>query len=250
MKRFIFLVSLILQLACLGQTELSSEEVLEDYYILKSALIKAHPSLYDYTTSSEWDSIFQVVEKDVLRTVNSRNDFYKVLVELTDHAHDGHLMVMRPPMDPLPNFFPLHLVVIDEKFYTDVADQGIPLGSEVLSIDGVSSVEIRNRMLKYAPSDGYNTTKKDRQIEREFGILHFYEFGAKASYLVRFKSPSGEQSEALVESASFESIGQRFSQRSSLQGRRTQQPEPHVQLIDSLNTAVLTLNSFHLETEE
>ena len=31
--------------------------------------------------------------------------------------------------------------------------------------------------MKYASADGFNETKKDRQIEMEFGILHFYEFG-------------------------------------------------------------------------
>ena len=42
--------------------------------------------------------------------------------------------------------------------------------------------------MRYTPTDGSNKTKKDRQIEMEFGILYFYEFGAKLSYKVEYRT--------------------------------------------------------------
>ena len=78
------------------------------------------------------------------------------------------------------------------KLYSDTDNFGILVGSEILSVDGVKAKELRDRFMKYAPADGLNETKKDRQIEMEFGILHFYEFGAKLTYKVEYKTPSDE----------------------------------------------------------
>ena len=43
--------------------------------------------------------------------------------------------------------------------------------------------------MKYAPADGFNETKKDRQIEMEFGILHFYEFELNSLIKSNIKLP-------------------------------------------------------------
>ena len=158
----------------LGQEELTKEQLTEDFTILKNVLTKGYPSLYEYTSQSKWDSLFTNFEKEKLTTIKTTNDFYKSITELTDYARDGHLIVMRPQLSSIPKLFPLLLKIIDEKFYTDTDDFGIPIGSEIISIDGLNAIELRQTFFKYAPSDGFNKTKKDRQIEREFGILHFY----------------------------------------------------------------------------
>ncbi len=246
-----------------GQEELTKEQVTEDYTILKNVLSKGYPSLYEYTSQSEWDSLFTNFEKEKLSTVKSISDLYKSITELTDYTKDGHLIVMRPQLTTIPKLFPLLLKIIDQKFYTDTDDFGIPTGSEIISINNMSAKELRNRFLKYAPSDGYNTSKKDRQIEREFGILHFYEFGIKDTYQVVYKTFSNQVFKKNIESQSFESIGGRFVNRNSYFstyhnaknkiefvkntiGKR----EPFTYFIDSLNTAVLTINSFQLDVDK
>lgn len=206
--------------------------------------------MYEYTSKSSWDSLFTNFEEAKLSAVQNTNDLYKSLVKLTDHVRDGHLIVMRPKLDPIPDLFPLLVKVIDKKFYTDTEDFGIPMGSEVLSIDGVSATVLREKFMKYAPSDGYNETKKDRQIEMEFGILHFYEFGSSPSYEVKYRTPDGSITTKDIKSQTFESIGNRFAKRSSFLALKTlREKGPHLYFIDSLNTAVLTLNSFNLDVE-
>lgn len=245
-----------------GQEKLTKEQVIEDYTILKNVLTKGYPSLYEYTSQSKWDSLFSAFEKSKLKTIDTNNDLYKSLIELTDYTRDGHLIVMHPKLDSVPKLFPLMLKIVNEKLYTDTDDFGIPVGSEIISIDSISGEELRLTFLKYAPSDGFNTSKKYRQIEREFGILHFYEFGAKNSYQVEYKTPSNNLLTKNIKSQSFESIGARFVNRNShfsLYHNATSQPEfvkstvgkkePFVYFIDSLNTAVLTMNSFSLDVE-
>ncbi|MEO1055217.1 MAG: hypothetical protein AAFX87_31610, partial [Bacteroidota bacterium] len=214
-------LTLLLPGISLGQKQLTKEQALEDYQILKNVLTKGYPSLYEYTSKSQWDSLFTDFEEKEIKTIDNNNDLYKSITKLTDYARDGHLIVMRPQLDPLPNFFPLLLKIINKKLYTDTDDFGIPVGSEILSIDGVKAKELRDRLLKYAPSDGFNETKKDRQIEIEFGILHFYEFGSKPSYEIKYKAPTNETITKNVGSQTFESIGRRFAKRNSLLAKKT-----------------------------
>ena len=69
----------------------------------------------------------------------------------------------------------------------------------------------------------------------EFGILHFYEFGAKPAYQVEYKTPSNEVMTNTIESQSFESIGKRFTKRNSFLARQTlSEKGPHLYFKDSL----------------
>ena len=261
-KTIIFII-IFCPLFVLGQEELTKEQLTEDFTILKNVLTKGYPSLYEYTSQSKWDSLFTNFEKEKLTTIKTTNDFYKSITELTDYARDGHLIVMRPQLSSIPKLFPLLLKIIDEKFYTDTDDFGIPIGSEIISIDGLNAIKLRQTFFKYAPSDGFNKTKKDRQIEREFGILHFYEFGAKDIYQVEYKTPSNEIHTKNIKSQSFESIGSKFVNRNSyfslyhnaenkaeFAKNTIGKKEPFVYFVDSLNTAVLTMNSFQLDVEK
>ncbi len=235
----------------MGQKQLTQEQILEDYTILKNVLTKGYPSLFTYSSPSEWDSLFASFERDEIPDIESNNDFYRSITKLTNHVRDGHLVVMRPQMDSIPKLFPLLIKIIDGKLYTDTDDFGIPVGSEIVSIDGIAGADLRRRLMKYAPADGFNTSKKDRQVEREFGILHFYEFGEKPAYEISFRSPSNQLFTKTIESQSFASIGKRFSSRNSLTAMRAWAKKgPDLYFIDSLNTAVLTLNTFGLNVED
>jgi len=250
MKRKLFFLIILLPSTVLGQKQLTKEQALEDYMILKNVLTNGYPSLYEYTSQSEWDSLFTNFEQKKIKSIQNNSDFYKSLIELTDHVRDGHLIVMRPQIDSIPKLFPLLLTIINRKLYTDTDDFGIPVGSEIVSIDGIDAIDLRKKLLKYAPSDGFNTSKKDRQVEREFGILHFYEFGAKTNYTVEYRTPSNEVITNTFESQTFKSIGKRFAKRNSLLARKTlNEKGPHLYFIDSIKTAVLTLNSFYLDVE-
>lgn len=245
-----------------GQSSFSHEQVFEDYTILKNVLTEGHPSLYEYTSASEWDSLFQAFENEQLPEIRSTQALYNALAGLTDHVRDGHLVIMRPPLETIPNLFPLLLKIIDGKFYTDTDEFDIPVGSEILSINEVTGSELRNRLHQYASSDGFNTTKKDRQVEREFGILHFYEFGAQERYEVEYQPPSGQVISKQIDSQPVASIGSRFSKRYSFfsryHGREDQSEfvrstlgnkEPFVYFLDSVDAAVLTMNAFGIDQE-
>lgn len=251
MRLTIFFIAILFPTVVLSQRQMTTTQVMEDYTIVKNILTKGHPSLYEYTSHFEWHDLFANFEKEIVSTIKNSNDFYKSLTELTNHLRDGHFLVIRPQLNVVPKLFPIWLKIIDDRLYTDTSDFGIPVGSEILSIDNVSGKELRKRFLKYVPSDGFITSKKDRQIEREFGILHFYEFGAKPSYQVEYKTPSNQTFTKNVESQSFGSIGKRYSKKHSLfENNFSSKVAPYLHIIDSSDTALLRLNSFGLDQKK
>lgn len=262
MKFKLLILTIILPLVLFAQTELTEKQIQEDFTIFKNVLINSHPSLYEYTTKSEWDSTFNSFENKI-NQIKTSDDLFKSINVIADNVKDGHLRVIHPTMETVPSMFPLLLKIIETKLYTDTEDFGIPIGSEIISVDGIKSDELINRLLKYAQTDGYNLTKKYRQIESEFGILHLYEFGAKSSYKVTYITPNNETKTTEILSQSFESIGMRFPNRNSHffnYHNKTNKLEylkntlgqklPYVYFIDSINTAVLTVNSFGVNPQE
>ncbi|MEM7162330.1 MAG: hypothetical protein AAF487_07790, partial [Bacteroidota bacterium] len=103
----ILLFILFSPLVLFGQKKLTKAQIHEDYIVLKNVLTKGHPNLYEYSSRSKWDSLFTNFENKEIHDIYNRNDLFKSLTELTDYARDGHLIVMRPKFDTLPNFFPL-----------------------------------------------------------------------------------------------------------------------------------------------
>ncbi|RIH65272.1 hypothetical protein D1164_11870 [Mariniphaga sediminis] len=263
MKIRSFVVAIVFPLSLLAQTKLSQEQIIEDYTIFKNILTTGHPSLYEYTTKENWDSIFNHFEKKELKQLTNSDGLFRSISALAEHVKDGHLIVHYPKMDSIPKMFPLLLKIIDGKLYADTDEFKIPAGSQIVTIDGENCDQLINRMLKYAPSDGYNLTKKHRQIETEFGILLYYELGEKSTYEVVYLTPDNQSKTTTIESQDFEQIGKRHALRNShfaayhgdsdrAKYFQTWVSEkwPRYHYIDSINTAVLTVPSFGLDPTE
>jgi len=262
-KNSTILIILLFPLTFFGQIHLSKEQVLEDFKIFKDILTRGHPSLYEYTSKTEWDSIFSSFEQKDIGKIRTSNDLFISITSVADNVNDGHLIIHHPKMDTVPPLFPLLLKIINGKLYTDTDEFDIPLGAEIISINGENSQTIIQKLLKYAPSDGYTLTKKYRQIEKEFAILYYYENGVKESYSVKYTAYDGKVKIIEIVPQSFESIGNRYPNRNShfasyhqnanrveyFKNRRAEK-WPFVYYIDSINTAVLTVNSFGLDPKE
>lgn len=243
-----------------GQETLTEEQLQEDFVIFKNVLTKGHPSLYEYTAKKEWENQFAKFEKE-LNQPQSDVNFFKILNSLANNAKDGHLRLFAPPtFNPSEFYFPLILKIIDGDFYTDTGDFDIPVGSNIVSVNGLTGQELINVMFKYAPSDGNNLTYRYREIELRFGLFYVYEFGITKEYVVEYAAPDGKTIKKTLPGENFEKIKLRNANRNSYFSNYHQskdkfnhfktfigQNEPFVYYLDSSKTAVLTVNSFGLE---
>ncbi len=78
-------ILLLFPFSFFGQNELSQEQVLEDYIIFKEILINGHPSLYEYTSKIEWDSIFSSFEQKNIKEIRTSNVLFKSISSIADN---------------------------------------------------------------------------------------------------------------------------------------------------------------------
>jgi hypothetical protein len=157
---------------CQGPSKYSPKQLQEDYYIFRKALETTYPSLYRFTDSlimtKYLDDNFNSLDRP-----ESETEFYKLIATTCAKVNDEHL-IPKPSKDyylALKNthhYFPFSLKIIDRRFYvltTAKSDSTIPVGSEIISINGRSVEEILNTLLPIIPSDGYIQTFNIRHLE-------------------------------------------------------------------------------------
>lgn len=201
---------------------LKPREMKKDLKVFRKIRDKANSGFYIYRTKADIDSIYQWAFQQT-ETPLAFADFYKVLLTLTDFEGSNHNGT-ELPISPIrfieedKGFFPLFLKHIDEdKAVTNNRNDKIPLGSEIISINGKSLAEILQRFYKYFPTDGYNKTAKTKlSIENSFGWLYPFEFGINDSFVIEYKKPSSNKVEKVIlPSISNDENNEKYYQRHS-----------------------------------
>ncbi len=174
---------LSISMACFGQTTtgvkktytpktFTLKELQEDYAIFRKALESTYPSLYRFT-----DSI--TITRYLIAQQNSLNEpmtepvFFKLIVSACSRSNDEHLIPTPSSqyyqyLEQVTHYFPFSLKIIDRRLYVLKnfrLDSLLPVGSEILSINGHSAEEILNTLLPTIPSDGYIQTFNLRHLE-------------------------------------------------------------------------------------
>lgn len=201
---------------------LQPREMKEDLKVFRNIREKANSGLYKYRTKQEIDSIYQWAFQEINQPL-SLTEFYKVLLVLTDFegsVHNSTSLPINPThfINKKKGFFPLFLKQIEgNKAVINNKNEKIPLGSEIISINGIPFRKIQKRFYKYFPTDGYNKTAKEKaSIEYSFGWLFPFEFGIKDSFIIEYKKPYSDKVEkAILPSISMEESTKRYNQRYS-----------------------------------
>jgi hypothetical protein len=161
-----------------GQTEngdkelFSIEEIREDYFIFRKALETTYPSLYRFTDSliitKYLDDQFESLDRPM-----KEPEFYKIIALTCARINDEHIIptpskTYYQSLQNVNHYFPFSLKIIDRRLFIfksfNLQDK-LPIGSEVLSINGHPVEEILNILLPTIPSDGYIQTFNIRHLE-------------------------------------------------------------------------------------
>ena len=261
MNRFLYLAFFIqASIISFGQKNLSPNEAQKDFTIFKNVLQQGHPSLHEYVSDTVLDSLISS-NQESLTTSISDIALFKKMQQITDQVRDGHLLLFAPnTLNTTQYYFPLILKILQKEFYTDTDDFGIPLGSKILSINTKNTTQILEALKKYTPTDGYNLTKKYRDIELKFGLFYIYEYGIHKEYTISYTEPEGTEKTITLPAESFVTVKHRNVHRNSYFAKYHQEKdkvaffskyintkEPFVYYKKEHQTAVLVVNSFEID---
>jgi len=174
------------------------EELKEDFSVLRSSIEEGHAGLYRYSTKEEMDRLFDDAFSALTEPLTEL-EFMRLLAPLVAALGCGHTGYqfssgLSAYAEKLPTYLPFGLKFIGRKAYllrnfSDSPD--LPMGGELLSINGRAMPDIIDRMLLIIPSDGRIQTAKFRKMEspRSFNMFYTIVFGLTEQYALEFRSP-------------------------------------------------------------
>ncbi|UKB77834.1 S41 family peptidase [Chryseobacterium sp. MEBOG07] len=170
----------------------SPDQFVEDLRTFRSIREKANSGLYVYRTRKQIDSIYQQAE---IEARNSKNifDFYKVIANVTGFEGSCHNYTDLPNhasyyLTQKPEYLPITLKNMDGRLLQDSKDVALPLGAEILSINGIPAKEMISRFSKYYFSDGYSMSYKETTgFERGMLDKFYIEFGTHKNYVISYQ---------------------------------------------------------------
>jgi len=196
--------------------KINAKKLTEDFSILKKALIEVHPGLYRYNSRNEIDSNFNHFQEVFSKPLTYQEAFLN-FTKLTSFIKCGHTFpsfsnqtgfiqeVVLNQKDKLPFSFR----VIDEKIYiteSTIENLEIPLGTEIIAIDGIPTQTILKETAILVKADGANDGKRYADLNT-FGVGGYFEmFDAyfpllhppvNEQYTIKIKKPNAAQAEEL-----------------------------------------------------
>lgn len=174
--------------------QLRPHEMKQDLQLFLDIRKKANSGLYRYRSPKQIDSIYQWAFKEIRRPMSAIS-FYKIILQLTDFEGSCHNYTEPEAglvgyLNRQRGFFPYALKYIEGNIIFNSPSAPIPVGSQVLGINGVSQKELMTSFYKYITTDGFIQTQKlSNSVNGSYGLRYLYEYGIKDSFAIRFIPP-------------------------------------------------------------
>jgi hypothetical protein len=205
MQKLLSVLSVILLISeCAAQQNqtFSKRKLLKDFDLFQRIYEKANAGLYKYHSKQETDSVFSANRKRI-QTNTSYREFYKLVWEVIDFTGSCHNDLFYP--DTLKHelrkqriFFPLPLKHLSDKLYTNLEYEGIPPGSEILSINQIDAGTFAREISVFLSTDGHNTSGKYAFLETNALFFNVYlAYGPQQSFTINYRDSSGIRQKTL-----------------------------------------------------
>ncbi len=169
----------------------SPHQLIRDFRILEQNLLATHPALYTFISADSLSARgLQIVA--TLTDSLTEDEFHILVRHYVASIRCGHTMA-RPSeawythqaahQEPLPFEILLHRDKLFVKFYYHT-DSLLAKGTEILTIDNRSAMEIIDDMKAIQERDGFTSSFVDTQIEKLFRTYYIFLYGSKSSYTI------------------------------------------------------------------
>lgn len=196
-------------------------QVREDFALFRSALTERHPDLYRYQSRDSLDGLLDSCQASLNRPMTPI-EFCNVVRFVVSAVRCGHTSANFPSgilekyaanvkMLPLGVWFSQ-----DRAFIYCSAEQMIPAGSEVLSIDSEPVGRVYSNLMQYLPSDGLIRSKKIATLNNgAFLFLYNFVYGEKQRFTVKVKLADGNVRDFTLDAGYYEQSQCRLPQSTS-----------------------------------
>lgn len=194
--------------------QFSLEQLQADFARLRGLLENNHPDPYRYESAAGLAALFDSAYGS-LRDGMTEAEFYRLVAPLVARYHCGHTQLRHSASfyDALASagrVLPLGIYLDNGRAYVDAdygSASGIPLGSEVLAIDGEPMAGIVARMMAGISADARNESLKVQRLNREFYLHLLFWHGDVPSFDLRVRRPAdGGESTVRVEVRSYAQV--------------------------------------------
>lgn len=176
------------------QTTLSPKTMRKDLQVFRQIREKANSGFLRYRSRTQMDSLYAWAQTQVTQPLPIQ-EFYKIILTLTDfegschnNTHLPHDLTAYLPKDN--GYFPFYLRYVQGGMYVNNTGKALPLGTRIVSINGVKDADIIQALSKYSTTDGYNRTQKESfAVNYGFGWRFPFEYGFKDTYTLRYMLP-------------------------------------------------------------
>ncbi|MEM8893736.1 MAG: S41 family peptidase [Bacteroidota bacterium] len=161
------------------------DSLVADIDILEKAMVSMHPGLYRYNTKGEISAHFNQL-KTSLTVPMDEGEFLKLLAQTTARIRCGHTYPnpwnmkssIRTRLFSEATFLPLGFQIIDGHFYIQQpGESGIPVGAEILTINGHDARAVYDSLSTVVKYDGSNNAPIDSSLGLdEFGEGRWEQF--------------------------------------------------------------------------
>ncbi len=183
----------------------SLAELQTDFTIVKTIIEKYHPKLY--TDQQELNRLF-INQAELLKDNMSELDFYRVVTPVIAKLNCGHTMInlsseSQNLLMSNGTFLPLSIRIINNKALVlrNLSSMDMPVGSEILAINGRTIPQIIKILTNNLSSDGTNISRKLYWMNREFNLLYYYFVDNSDMFSITYQNPTARQSSQVTVTA-------------------------------------------------
>lgn len=152
-----------------------------------------HPAPHRYLSAVDLEARLDAAK----RRLGSRTDptaFARELLRITSAFGDAHLLVGRK--DELSEAEPVRLPLVIKRaggrFFVDASSPAVPIGTEVVSVEGVPIAELVERLADMVSVDGMQPDVRMAVAERRFAALASLELGMRSRYRLTLRLPEAQ----------------------------------------------------------
>lgn len=222
----------------------------QDFILFKNIFYSTHPNLYQYHDHEFIDSIFSETAQKITE-IKTEQEYFILVQSIISTIKDGHTQIYSSYLLPKGNntaSFPFLIKIIENQLIVDYSSlKEISIGTKILSINGEKVESILSRLEKYVVVDGYGGIKrKARILEKKFHYYYCLEYGEHKNFAIEYEVNKLLLATNIKAKTLYWHLDKDRKRSSYFSNyRKHNQVKPSVKFIDSLNTAVLTINTFN-----